>query len=62
MAPSTRLAPSVQTDQAATVDAVGAAERWKTIFKRGLQLGFLFFLLKGIAWLVVGWLAWQGLS
>lgn len=34
--------------------------------RRGLKrfafLGFLFFLLKGLAWLVVGWLAWKGLS
>ena len=34
--------------------------------RRGLKrfafLGFLFFLLKGLGWLVVGWLAWKGLS
>jgi hypothetical protein len=30
--------------------------------KRFALLGFLFFLLKGLAWLVVGWLAWQGLT
>ena len=40
----------------------GAGKRWKTILKRTLQVGFLFFLLKGIAWLVVGWLAWKGLT
>lgn len=36
--------------------------RWKRISKRVIQVGFLFFLLKGIAWLVIGFLAWQGLS
>ena len=25
-------------------------------------LGFLFFLLKGLGWLLVGFLAWKGLS
>ena len=34
----------------------------KKILKRVLQLSFLFFLLKGIAWLAAGWLAWQGLT
>ena len=36
--------------------------RWKQFSKRVIQLGFLFFLLKGIAWLVVGVIAWRGLS
>jgi hypothetical protein len=36
--------------------------RWKKFSKRVIQVGFFFFLLKGIAWLVVGFLAWQGLS
>jgi len=40
----------------------GRRTRWSWILRRGLQLGFLFFLLKGIAWLVVGWLAWQGIT
>jgi hypothetical protein len=35
---------------------------WKRFSKRVIQVGFLFFLLKGIAWLVVGFIAWQGLS
>jgi hypothetical protein len=33
--------------------------RSRPILKRFLQLGFLFFLLKGVAWLVVAWLAWK---
>ena len=36
--------------------------RWKQFSKRVMQLGFFAFLLKGIAWLVVGFLAWQGAS
>jgi hypothetical protein len=36
--------------------------RWKRLSKRVIQVGFFFFLLKGIAWLVIGFLAWQGLS
>lgn len=50
---------------AATTDTPGgthASARWKTILKRALQFSFLFFLLKGIAWLAVGFLAWQGLT
>lgn len=50
---------------AATTETSGLAResaRWKTILKRALQVSFLFFLLKGIAWLVVGFLAWQGLT
>lgn len=34
----------------------------KRVFKRVAQFGVLFFLLKGLGWLVVGWLAWKGLS
>lgn len=30
--------------------------------KRALQFSFLFFLLKGMAWLAVGLLAWRGLT
>lgn len=30
--------------------------------KRALQFSFLFFLLKGLAWLAVGFLAWRGLT
>ena len=48
-----------------TADSQGPqreSERWKTLLKHALQLSFLFFLLKGIAWLVVGFLAWQGLT
>lgn len=50
---------------AATTETSGlarASTRWRTILKRALQVSFLFFLLKGIAWLVVGFLAWQGLT
>jgi hypothetical protein len=36
--------------------------RWRMIVKRALQFSFLFFLLKGLAWLAVGFLAWQGLT
>jgi len=36
--------------------------RWRGVLKRVFQLSFLFFLLKGIAWLVVGWLAWSGMT
>ena len=36
--------------------------KWKRISKRAFQLGFLVFLLKGIAWLVVAFMAWQGLA
>ncbi|HEU4464822.1 MAG TPA: hypothetical protein VFS53_07250 [Gemmatimonadota bacterium] len=32
------------------------------VLKRVAQYGFLFFLLKGIGWLLVGFLAWKGLS
>ena len=30
--------------------------------RRVAQVGFLFFLLKGLGWLLVGFLAWKGLS
>lgn len=36
--------------------------RWKRISKRAAQIGFLFFLLKGLAWLAVGFVAWKGVS
>ena len=39
-----------------------AVPAWKRVLRRTLQVGFFFFLIKGIAWLVVGWLAWQGLT
>jgi hypothetical protein len=59
-----------QTTDSASAGAIPGAElakcpltpRWKLISKRVMQVGFFFFLLKGIAWLVVGFLAWQGLS
>lgn len=38
------------------------SSRWKRVAKHGAQLGFLFFLLKGLAWLVVGFLAWKGFT
>ena len=34
----------------------------KRVVKRLAQVSFLFFLLKGLGWLVVGFLAWKGLS
>ena len=36
--------------------------RPRRVVKRIAQVSFLFFLLKGIGWLVVGFLAWKGLS
>ncbi|MDA1080784.1 MAG: hypothetical protein O2973_03750 [Gemmatimonadetes bacterium] len=36
--------------------------RWKRFSKRAAQVGFAFFLLKGIAWIVVAILAWRGLA
>ena len=36
--------------------------RRKRLIKRAAQFGFLFFLLKGLGWLLVGFLAWKGLS
>jgi hypothetical protein len=36
--------------------------RRQRVIKRVVQFSFLFFLLKGLAWLVVGFLAWKGLS
>jgi hypothetical protein len=38
------------------------APRGRSVLKRVAQYGFLFFLLKGLGWLVVGFLAWKGLS
>ena len=39
-----------------------AAPRRHSVLKRVAQYGFLFFLLKGLGWLLVGFLAWKGLS
>jgi hypothetical protein len=36
--------------------------RKRRVVKRLAQVSFLFFLLKGLGWLVVGFLAWKGLS
>ncbi len=62
-----KLSPG--TDGSAAAPLTGAevvqcplTPRWKQFSKRVIQLGFLFFLLKGIAWLVVGVIAWRGLS
>jgi hypothetical protein len=38
------------------------APRRRRVLKRVAQYGFLFFLLKGLGWLLVGFLAWKGLS
>lgn len=46
----------------ATVPECPLTPRWKQFSKRVIQFGFLFFLLKGIGWIVVAVLAWQGLS
>ena len=51
-----------RTAEQVAVPACPLTPRWKLISKRVFQVGFLFFLLKGIAWLVVAFLAWQGLS
>jgi len=32
---------------------------WRSVATKVLQLGFLFFLAKGVAWLILGWLAWR---
>jgi hypothetical protein len=44
----------------------GHADRGASWQSRALRwaakLSFLFFFLKGIAWLVLGWLAWVGLT
>jgi len=44
------------------VPACPLTPRWKLFSKRVMQVGFFFFLIKGIAWLVVGILAWRGLT
>lgn len=49
-------------DTAETPGLSQRGARWKMFLKRALQFSFLFFLLKGLAWLAVGFLAWQGLS
>jgi hypothetical protein len=36
--------------------------RRRQALKRVAQVGFVFFLLKGLGWLLVGFLAWKGLS
>jgi hypothetical protein len=51
-----------RTAEHVAVPACPLTPRWKLISKRVFQVGFFFFLLKGIVWLVVAFLAWQGLS
>jgi hypothetical protein len=60
---------STGTNGSATAPLTGAdvaqcplTPRWKQFSKRVIQVGFFFFLLKGIGWLVVGFLAWRGLT
>jgi hypothetical protein len=36
--------------------------RWKRLAKRVAQYSVLFFFLKGLGWLLVGFLAWRGLT
>ena len=43
-------------------DSPSPASPKKRVLKRVAQFGFLFFLLKGLAWLVVGFLAWRSLT
>jgi hypothetical protein len=43
-------------------ESTSPASPRKRVLKRVAQFGFLFFLLKGLGWLVVGWLAWKGLT
>ena len=50
------------TDKEEASGIAPAGARWRTFLKRALQFSFLFFLLKGLAWLAVGFLAWRGLT
>ena len=34
----------------------------RRVVRRAAQFGVLFFLLKGLGWIVVGLLAWKGLT
>ena len=43
-------------------DSPSPASTKKRVLNRVAQFSFLFFLLKGLAWLVVGFLAWRGLT
>jgi hypothetical protein len=43
-------------------DSPSPASPKKRVLNRVAQFGFLFFLLKGIGWLIVGFLAWKGLT
>jgi hypothetical protein len=54
--------PGPTSTAAETQETGGFSPRWRTIAKRALQLSFLFFLIKGLAWLAVGFLAWRGLT
>jgi hypothetical protein len=59
------MMPTITGSNSAASEATQAdlaSPLWKTILTRVLQLSFLFFFLKGIAWLVVGFLAWKGLT
>jgi hypothetical protein len=53
-----RLSTSVELPTATDVNP----PRWRRFMKPAIKLGFLFFLLKGIAWLVAGWFAWSRLT
>jgi hypothetical protein len=52
-----RAAETEETSGLAPGGALG-----RKFLKRALQFSFLFFLLKGLAWLAVGFLAWRGLT
>lgn len=32
---------------------------WSRFVRPFLRLGFLFFLFKGIVWMLIGWMAWS---
>jgi hypothetical protein len=40
-------------------DQAGTELPRRQLSRRLLQVGFLFFLAKGVAWLILGWLAWK---
>lgn len=49
-------------DTVKTPELARGGARWRMVLKRALQFSFLFFLLKGLAWLAVGFVAWRGLT
>jgi hypothetical protein len=45
----------------ATANNPKAQSAQRRLAKRALQLGFLFFFLKGIGWIAAGWIGWKAL-